>query len=125
MSVNHGKNWWDLLARDVQLATPLPWGVRDQESGDWLFCSNGFGPLMVAADNPPDGLALCFNGTVTRARPVDDTDAAAIVAIADALQSILMDRYGALWPGVELEGEVVGSLTPAINDDGVPVWRIG
>lgn len=116
--------FWQSLADDVATAVSVPWGVHDQSQRRWLFTTPGFAPVAIAHEYPADGLVVCFAGSVTHvdADPADTE--AAVVAVADLLQSLVIDELGAGWPEYEENGAFVGLLQPGVDETGRPGWML-
>jgi len=113
---------WDDLAADIATAVALQWGVRDQARRDWVAKTEGFSPPQISDEYPEEGLVVCFAGSITVVDPADDTVAAAVIAVADVLQTGVMDELGRGWPEHHDAQGFIGLLTPGRGPDGAPSW---
>jgi len=78
---------------------------------------------MIDDDYPSDGLVVCFAGSVTHVDPAAG-DAGSVIAVADTLQTLVMDELGAGWPEHYQRRKFVGLLTPGLDQVGAPCWLL-
>jgi hypothetical protein len=115
---------WAELDADIRSALDVPWGVRDQESHAWLHQTRGFRPPVIANDFPDDGLVVCFAGGISAVDPMAPTLAGQVVAVADVLQTRVMDELGKGWPEFYRDGTFLGVLSPGLTVDGHASWYL-
>jgi hypothetical protein len=116
---------WASLAKDIATTVSLPWGVHDQLAGRWVFITAGFNVVELDNDYPHDGLVVSFAGSVTHVDVPDlDQPNSAVVAVADLLQTRVMDEVGGGWPEYCEGGKFIGLLVPGLEPDGAAIWTL-